>query len=377
MKGIKRTNRNINIDLIKALAVFFVVAVHFLWNAGFYTIPVKGIQMYVLVTLRSLFVICVPLFLLITGFLMNKKELKRSYYKPLLKFYIVYLLCSICCLCFKRYYLGEYFNMGGAVLRILNFGACDYGWYVELYLILFLLIPFINLIWNNLKSKKQRKTLILTLIVLTILPTVLNSFDWYTKDFFLKPWSSNTYQKLIPDMWSVIYPLTYYFIGAYLGEYKIKLGTKKNFVLLVVSVFIFGLYNYFRNYGRGFLMNVTNNYNSVDNLITSVLFFVLILNLKIDKMPTIVNKSISSIARLSLSTYLLSNILDLFVYPKLIEMTDSFSERLIYYFPVVLFVFVLSNVFSYCVDYIAKLVVCFIDFLKSKLCRPEMNPKEN
>jgi len=239
------------------------------------------------------------------------------------------------------------------------------------------MIPFINLIWNNLKSKKQRKALILTLIVLTILPTVLNSFDWYTKDFFLKPWSSNTYQKLIPDMWSVIYPLTYYFIGAYLGEYKIKLGTKKNFVLLVVSVFIFGLYNYFRNYGRGFLMNVTNNYNSVDNLITSVLFFVLILNLKIDKMPTIVNKSISSIARLSLSTYLLSNILDLFVYPKLIEMTDSFSERLIYYFPVVLFVFVLSNVFSYCVDYIAKLVVCFIDFLKSKLCRPEMNPKEN
>lgn len=39
--------------------------------------------------------ICVPLFLILTGFLMNKKVVSRKYYSGLKKTYITYVLASI------------------------------------------------------------------------------------------------------------------------------------------------------------------------------------------------------------------------------------------------------------------------------------------
>lgn len=66
--------RNINIDLIRCCAIFAVISVHFFRNNGFYTEPVIGWRMYLMVFMRTTFMICVPLFLLITGYLMNRKE---------------------------------------------------------------------------------------------------------------------------------------------------------------------------------------------------------------------------------------------------------------------------------------------------------------
>ena len=43
-------------------------------------------------------------------------------------------------------------------------------------------------------------------------------------------------------------PLTYYFIGAYISEYDIKIRKRNNFILLVVSLFLFGVFNYMRSY---------------------------------------------------------------------------------------------------------------------------------
>ncbi len=61
MKG---KERNLNLDLIRCAAVFFVLSVHFFYNNEFYGVPVMGRRMYLMVVMRTLFVICVPLFLL-------------------------------------------------------------------------------------------------------------------------------------------------------------------------------------------------------------------------------------------------------------------------------------------------------------------------
>ena len=42
-------------------------------------------------------------------------------------------------------------------------------------------------------------------------------------DWFLNPTSSSEYGPIIPDWWVNIYPLTYYFLGCYLREYKFNL----------------------------------------------------------------------------------------------------------------------------------------------------------
>ena len=62
--------RNLNADLIRCVAVFSVVSVHFLKNNGFYSTPVVGWDMLLMCIYRSFFMACVPLFLMLTGFLM-------------------------------------------------------------------------------------------------------------------------------------------------------------------------------------------------------------------------------------------------------------------------------------------------------------------
>lgn len=70
--------RNINLDIIRSIAVFSVLSVHFFLNNGFYTEIIKGKRMFVMFTMRTAFMICVPLFAILTGYLMNKKILSKT-----------------------------------------------------------------------------------------------------------------------------------------------------------------------------------------------------------------------------------------------------------------------------------------------------------
>ena len=76
---LKLEKRNINLDVIRCIAVFSVISVHFFNNTEFYQQIVSGKRMYCMVIMRTFFMICVPLFLILTGFLMSKKELNRKY----------------------------------------------------------------------------------------------------------------------------------------------------------------------------------------------------------------------------------------------------------------------------------------------------------
>ena len=203
-------NRNINIDLVKCVAVFCVISVHFFLNNGFYDKEVVNLNMYLGVFFRTLFMICVPLFLITTGYLMNNKKISKKYYLGINRVLIIYLLDAIMYLGYQTLYYKESFSLKHIIKCILNFDI-GYSWYIEMYLGLFMLIPFINLIYNNLNSKKEKQLLILTMLALTSFQGIFN----------IK-------YNLIPDWWINIYPLTYYFIGCYLKEYQIKMKKHNN-----------------------------------------------------------------------------------------------------------------------------------------------------
>ena len=70
------------LDIVRAVAILFVISVHFLLNTNFYQMPQKdGYGMIVLSFLRHLLLICVPLFIILTGYLNRNKEPNKEYYK--------------------------------------------------------------------------------------------------------------------------------------------------------------------------------------------------------------------------------------------------------------------------------------------------------
>ena len=90
-----RKIRNINIDVIKCIAVFLVVSVHFSLYNGFYQTPVSCPRMYIMTAIRTFSMMCVPLFLLITGFLMYKKEFSAKFYMGLKRIIVPYIIISV------------------------------------------------------------------------------------------------------------------------------------------------------------------------------------------------------------------------------------------------------------------------------------------
>lgn len=326
--------RNPNADLIRCVAVFSVVSVHFLLNSGFYGQTVAGGQMLVMCMYRSLFMTCVPLFMILTGFLMWQKRLSRKYYRGLWKTLEIYVLASIACLLFKRYVQGEEMTLYSALLAILAFKGANYSWYIEMYIGLFLLIPFLNLAYHGLENQRQKKVLVLTMAALTLLPKLVNNFNLTAPSWWLLPSAGDDYNKLVPSFFTGMYPITYYFIGVYLREYGWSVSKRKNLALLLLSVAGFGGYNYYRSYGGTFLWGTNCSWGG-ENLITAVLLFTLLLHLRPVRWPQFVQEALLYISKVSLGLYLISWIFDQIVYKVYLKpCVPAVSDRF-YYYPLV------------------------------------------
>lgn len=341
-----KKQRNVNVDIIRCTAVFSVISVHFFLNNGFYQEVVQGKRMYAMVLMRTAFMVCVPLFMMLTGYLMCGKELSVKYYRGIKKTLWIYVMASVACLLFKVFYRKQEISLFQGLLGILNFTAADYSWYVEMYVGLFLLIPFLNILFRGLETKRRKQYLILTLLVCTTLPSLLNIWDFATSGFWETPVISKKWNALVPDWWTGIYPLTYYFLGAYLREYKVKLSTGKNLLLLLFAVIAFGSFNYYRSYTGNFKSGSFVSWEGFENVIDTVLVFILLLNINTERIPLFFKRFFAVIADLALGIYLVSYILDQICYPVLLEKVPVMPQRLEWYAVIVPVVFVGSSLLS-------------------------------
>lgn len=292
-----KKKRNINIDLIKLVAAFSVISVHFFAYTDFYKIEITSTNNYFMIFFRTLFIICVPLFMMSTGYLMKEKKLNKKYYLGLIRVIITYLLAGLLYLSYNCFYLKEaQFTLRHIVSSILNF-EIGYSWYIEMYIGLFFLIPFFNLIYNNLENKKQKNMLIITMLILTSFQGIIN----------IK-------YNLIPDWWINIFPITYYFLGCYLKEYKINIKKITNIILILLVLIISTLVNIILSKGNIFARGIHNDWGSIFNVLSSALIFIFIINLNLNKINKKIKRIIVKLSELSLSIYLASSVVDNFIY---------------------------------------------------------------
>ncbi|MGN0490544.1 acyltransferase [Ruminococcus sp.] len=359
----KLQSRNAAMDIIRIVAAFTVLSVHFFLHNGFYSQTVEGAPMYIMVLMRTLFSVCVPLFMILTGYLMSHKTLSRKYYSGISKTLIIFVLATLACMIFKAIHDNESFTLKSFILGTLDFTGANYSWYIEMYIGLFLLIPFLNLAYNKLKNKRQKQVLVLTLVFLTIIPTVFNIFNFDNPAWWSDPKTSDTFAKLIPSWWMGIYPITYYFTGCYIREYGIKLKTSSTLVLFLLAILIFGTFNYYRSYGTTFKSGSYVFWYGIEPYVLSVLLFVLLSRIKTDNMNEKVKFVLWKVSDLALGIYLISYIFDMLVYPVLNAKINPMTDRLPFYFVAVPIVFVCSMLASAIMNIAAK----YIQILFKKL----------
>lgn len=344
MNKIVNKNRNFGLDLIRALAIFFVMGSHFMEYAGFYDQIMYGKKAFILTILRCLVRICVPLFILLTGYLKSEKKLNKDYYKEIKSILITYLIISIIMIIFKKFYFHENERLIDMILGIFNYTTIQYGWYVEMYIGLFIFIPFINIMYKNIPSKKQKQILILSLILTCSIPQTLKVLS-----------INNTSIDIFPDWWgNTTYVLIYYLIGAYIHEYKPTI--KKKLILILISVTliieVFIIFYYCK--GETFSRVIPNglNFNAFPIVITSVLVFLLLYNVECNN--KFIRKVITSISINSFTMYLLSAIIDK-VFCRIYTFIPTVNEILKNFFTILILSFIINCILSSCLNLIIKI----------------------
>lgn len=330
---VAKKERNINIDIIKTLAVLAVPAVHYFLYNGFLNSDITDSNMLLQVVIRQALLFCVPLFIITTGFLMSRKTLSRQYYRGLVYVLFVYVVTSIIYQLFNRFVMGVDVSILQIFKNIITFHGSQYCWYVAMYIGLFLLIPFLNIIWAGLKNQKQKIALCLTLLLISFLPTVLKSTEF--------------------GFWDHLYPITYYFIGAYLREFNFKmLKRQKIFLILVTLALIVALTLSSAARNDGMHTALFDTWDHPLIFAYATLIFSLLLDLNTKRIPNSLSRIFVRISSLTLGIYLISAIFDKLFYNKLFAINDG-SAPLQFYF-IVPVVMVLSVVVAMAIDYVYR-----------------------
>ena len=102
------SSRICGLDLIRVVAIFFVIAGHFfVLHTSLMSVPFNDLCLFVQATLKDIFGVGVPLFIMLTGYLNSNKTPTRKYYKGMLRVLVAYLVFSIITILFRKYYIGE------------------------------------------------------------------------------------------------------------------------------------------------------------------------------------------------------------------------------------------------------------------------------
>ncbi len=357
--------RNAAADIIRCLAFYSVVSVHFFLRSGFYGNTVTGEKMMLMVFMRSFFIICVPLYMILSGYLMKNKTLTIGYYKKIGKTYLTYVLAALCCITYSAMFLKQAWSLKRIVLAIFEFTAAPYAWYVEMYLGIFLIIPFLNILYNNIPTQNWKKVLLLVMVILTSFPAVLNVYNFNSLEWWLQPSSSRIYSQIIPAWWTTLYPVTYYFIGCYLSEFGLKIKKSINLIFIALTWVASSIYTYWRSYKSTFIWGDWCDYESIFNVILASLIFVFFINLNYDNFSPKLSALFKKVSALCFGSYLVSWIFDKILYTILIEKVPEMTDRLGYYFIIAPLVFVCSLILSFIISKIQILLENLWSFTKN------------
>lgn len=281
--------RDPSVDIVRTMAAFLVTFVHSFLACKFYDYPRIGEIMMCMSFVNWISFDCIPLFMLITGYLcINRLDIKKTY-KNFVSIYATYVCVVLISTVFSCFYQ----NQGFVIKDFLNdIISVDRAWYVTMYLGFLLLIPFINRIWRGL-SKNEKQIFIISLTTITSLYTISNI--------------------PFPRYWVSLYPFTYYFIGVYIREFPLKF---KTYQLFLMFLFVTGCQTVSSITGTvtTSVGNTSYYYSSLIVIVSAVLLFSLLIRIKVKNKW--ICKALELIGKNTLGIYLFGVLLvDNRIYP--------------------------------------------------------------
>ncbi len=272
-------NRNYGIDLLKITAMFLIVCWHLIYHGN----ALQFTDTRISSLLQSFFILGVNSFALTSGYVLS--DIK---YKPH-RIVVHWLQVVVLCIIITSYFLIFSQNVVWKEDLIYCFMPLtkDKYWYFSAYFILYLFIPFYNILLNNL-SKKQSYLLVILLIII---------FSLFNFKFLGRYFS-------VSGGYNTLWLSVLYIIGAVIKKHFCVQKLKIKFLLLaffiaVSTTFLSSIIQYEYK-----ILKIGSFDNDNITILLSSIFLMLIF-LKINIRNSIIAKIITKISTLTFGVYLI------------------------------------------------------------------------
>ena len=336
-----KKNREYGIDFIKTIGIVLVLLVHGLGSGQLIGQPLNSFSAISALGMRIVSMISIPLFFICMGYLNHKYEFSKNYLyrlKPILFSYFLAVLLSL----MSSYFIGKKeLTLGLILSEFLHLNVSNYAWYARMYVLFFLLIPFLNRWFMGLKNKNEEKILLIVLIVITSLPALLNPFL-----------ISLNIAISLPAYFVQLYPIMYYFIGLFIYRNDISVKKRILTVLSLMTIAVQLLIFVIRYSNNTPNIGMFGSYGSFVNVLLATSVFLLLKNVSFKSSH--VRKFIVYISIHTFDLYLISHIFDRIIYPIYTQRIVTSNNRLMLLIFPLIFTFICSLIYVFIKDNVSK-----------------------
>ena len=217
--------RQSNIELLRIVVIIGVIILHYNGEYAFDVVAQTGINWWILCSLESVFICAVNVFVLITGYFLSCTD-KRNLWKAIELVVQVILFSSL------RYLLDAALFGGAFRFRGLIMAMIPNDYFVTLYIVLYLISPYINMVFDRLTQAQMRKMVFLLFLLFSAYPNFVDIFQIVTR----RSWNEMSSISMFGSLggYSIVNFVLMYSIGAYLRRGKCALCQWKTCRLLLL-----------------------------------------------------------------------------------------------------------------------------------------------
>ena len=306
-----RTKRKSDIELLRIVAAFGVIILHYnnpSIGGGYKAVADGSVNQFIMTIFEAAFICAVNLYVLISGYFM-KASTKRDLLKP------VKLIAQFAVIELLFYLIKEVPKAEGFSLAVFMRYFTPSYWFVFVYIALYLISPYVNLVWNRLEDKGKRRLLYIVLGLFSVYPilcevlTKLSEAGIWGADmvgvYGLSQGVSTIGLFGSGAGYTIVNFVIMYLIGCFIKEKEEVLADIKNsrlVVLLAANVAAILAWTYAEKALTGNALCTTTGWNYENPLVITeaVLFFLLFTN-----MPIKHGKAINRLAAASFPSYLI------------------------------------------------------------------------
>ena len=290
--------RQSNFELLRIIAMFMIVVTHIINHGQVMQNSEREVLSLIFDYIFCIIIVHVNSYVLVTGYFQSKSKFKMSKVLKTINITWFYRIAMLIFLVLIKAWHPTHIEIFRHVFPL----DLGFYWFIDVYIMLYCISPFLNILIEKLDKKEFLRLIIILLIIFSILPTITG----------LRFFQNNGY-----TLYNFV---LLYFIGAYLREYPIRKSylfkyVKKNAFQLICIISFLGLaflnlllYRFGEQISSysNILAEIGNNittttffYSNPIIILQSICFFCFFETLDIK------SKFINKIASLSLGVYLI------------------------------------------------------------------------